>query len=53
MLDDDIPTQTIWDLIWGYSTLDLILMNKDELITKVKINGCQGASDHDLITFVM
>lgn len=39
--------------MWGNSILDLIMMDKDELITELEIGGCLETSDHDLITLIM
>jgi len=31
--------------------LDIVMMDKDELIIKLEVSGCLGTHDHDLIIF--
>lgn len=50
---DNFLTQKRWHPTSGNSILDLIMMDKDELITELEIGGCLETGDHDLITLIM
>lgn len=53
IIDDHFLTQKGWHLTRGNAILDLVMMDKDELITELEIGGCLEIGDHDLITLIM
>lgn len=49
--DDNLPAQMIKDPARRGALLDLTLTNKERLIGDVKVKGCLGCSDQEMVEF--
>ncbi|KAJ7400183.1 hypothetical protein BTVI_107551 [Pitangus sulphuratus] len=49
-LDDNFMEQVLRELTWKDALLDLLLVNRVDLMMEVEIGGCLGHSDHGAIS---
>ena len=50
-MEDNFLTQLVSELTRGGALLDLLLVNREELVGQVKAGGRLGCSDHEMIEF--
>lgn len=52
-VQDNFPSQIIDSSTWGDDMLELLIINASELTGDIRIGGCMGCSDHEVVEFTL